>query len=144
MRRYKSKTLATWLALVGGVFGLHRFYLNGWRDLLGWLHWPPTIIGIIGFLRVQQLGQDDRLAWLLTPIGGVMLTLACSMSIYYGLISDERWAARYNPGGTVRATRWAPVIGVIVALLIGGIAMMSTLAYSTEFGYQAFFADQNT
>ena len=28
----KNKTLAIWLALVGGPMGLHRLYLIGWRD----------------------------------------------------------------------------------------------------------------
>ncbi|MBV8605124.1 MAG: TM2 domain-containing protein [Pelomonas sp.] len=140
-RYYKSKTAATWIALVGGMFGLHRFYLHGWRDRLGWLHWPPTLVGLWGFARAWQLGQDDRLAWALTPLGGVMLTLACAMAIYYGLVADARWDARYNPGGTIHATRWAPIVGVIVALLIGGIALMSTLAYGTEHGYLAMQPD---
>ena len=40
---YKSKTLATWIALIGGSLGLHRFYLHGFRDPWGWLFaWPKT------------------------------------------------------------------------------------------------------
>ena len=42
---YKSKTLATWLALVGGSVGLHRFYLHGFRDAWGWLFIVPSTIG---------------------------------------------------------------------------------------------------
>jgi len=34
----RSKTIATWLALLGGSLGLHRFYLLGWRDPWAWLH----------------------------------------------------------------------------------------------------------
>ena len=41
----KSKTLATWIALVGGSLGLHRFYLFGLRDAWGWLHPWPTLLG---------------------------------------------------------------------------------------------------
>jgi hypothetical protein len=33
----KNKTLATWITFVGGPFGLHRFYLFGTGDRLGWL-----------------------------------------------------------------------------------------------------------
>ena len=29
----RSKTVATWIALLGGSLGLHRFYLHGGRDL---------------------------------------------------------------------------------------------------------------
>ena len=28
----KNKTLATWLAFLGGPLGLHRFYLHGFGD----------------------------------------------------------------------------------------------------------------
>ena len=33
--RPRSKTLATWAALLGGSLGLHRFYLYGLRDRWG-------------------------------------------------------------------------------------------------------------
>ena len=33
--RYRSKTLATWVAVIGGAFGLHRFYLHGRGDRWG-------------------------------------------------------------------------------------------------------------
>ena len=70
----RSKTLATWLALLGGTLGLHRFYLHGWRDQLGWLHPLPTLLGLVGVQRMRALGQDDRLAWLLIPLLGLMLS----------------------------------------------------------------------
>ncbi len=35
---HKSKTLATFLALLLGFAGLHRFYLHGLGDRWGWLH----------------------------------------------------------------------------------------------------------
>ncbi len=59
----RSKTLATWLAFVAGSLGLHRFYLHGLRDGWGWLHVPPTLLGLYGVERMLELGQDDRLAW---------------------------------------------------------------------------------
>jgi hypothetical protein len=36
-----SKTLATWIAVIGGSVGLHHFYLHGWRSRLGWLYPIP-------------------------------------------------------------------------------------------------------
>ena len=48
---YKSKTLATWIALLGGSLGWHRFYLHGWRDALGWVHAVPTLAGLMGVRR---------------------------------------------------------------------------------------------
>jgi len=62
---YKSKTLATWIALIGGSVGLHRFYLHGFRDRLGWLFVLPTLLGVYGVQRMRHLGADDHLAWAL-------------------------------------------------------------------------------
>ena len=66
----KSKTAATWLAFLGGGLGLHRFYLFGLRDRIGWLLPIPTLLGLYGIRRVLQNGQDvnlsqiqDGLAW---------------------------------------------------------------------------------
>ena len=68
----KSKTLATWIALIGGPLGLHRFYLGNLRDSWGWVHAGLTFLGVLGVQRVLELGQDDRLAWLLMPLGGTI------------------------------------------------------------------------
>ena len=129
---YKSKTLATWIALLGGSLGLHRIYLHGWRDTLAWLHAVPTVAGLVGVYRALELGQDDRLAWLLLPLLGLMLAQAALCAIVYGLTPDERWDARHNPDGVVHATRWGPVLGVIAALMIGATALMATIAFSGQ------------
>ena len=135
MSHYRSKTLATWLALVGGTLGLHRLYLKGLGDVLGWLHPLPTAVGLLGVMRMRELGQDDHLAWLLIPVLGLMIVQAMGCAIFYGLTPDERWDARHNPGAPVQDTRWGPVLGVIAALLIGGTVLMGTIA----FGGQKFF-----
>jgi hypothetical protein len=135
MTHYKSKSLATWIALVGGSFGLHRFYLHGFRDLLGWLHPWPTLAGLVGLQRVQAFGQDDRASWLLVPMLGLMVAQAMLCAILYGLTPDDRWDARHNPGLPPRQTRWAPVLGAVAALMLGAGVLMATIA----FGSQRFF-----
>ena len=134
----KSKTLTTWLALTLGSLGAHRFYLYGRRDKLAWLHPLPTLLGAAGALRMQNLGQDDHAAWLLIPVLGLMLSISMLTAIVYGLTPDARWAERHNPGRPARATGWGPVIGVVVALLVGGTVLMGTLA----FGGQMYFEYQ--
>jgi hypothetical protein len=129
---YKSKTLATWIALLGGSLGLHRLYLKGARDVLAWLHPLPTIAGLLGVQRMLELGQDDQLAWLLLPLLGLMLAQAALCAIVYGLTPDERWDARHNPGVSVHATGWGPVLGVIAALMVGATALMATIAFSGQ------------
>jgi hypothetical protein len=134
--RYRSKTLAAWLALAAGPFGAHRFYLHGWGDLWGWLHPWPTLLGAVGVLRMRSLGQDDHVAWLLIPALGLMIAQAMLAAILIGLTPDERWQARFNPNSPARASGWAAVIAVIAALVVGGIALMGTLAFGGEKFFQ--------
>ena len=129
---YKSKTIAAWLALLLGGFGLHRLYLYGWRDLLAWLHPWPTLAGLYGVQRMDQLGQDDRLSWLLIPLLGLMVVNAALCSIIYGLKADEKWHAQHNPGLQARASGWGAIIAVIASLLIGGTSLMATIAFSAQ------------
>jgi hypothetical protein len=132
---YKHKTLATWLALLLGPLGAHRFYLHGWRDRWAWLHPGPTLLGLAGVVRLQNLGQDDRTAWLLIPFLGLMISVAMLTGIVYALTPDEKWDARHNPGRPGRGTGWGPVLGAICGLLLGGAVLMGTIAY----GGQKFF-----
>jgi len=136
---YRSKTVATWLALLVGSLGIHRFYLHGLRDRLGWLHPLPTLVGLGGVIRMRNLGQDDHLAWLLIPLIGLMLSQAMLCAIVYGLTPDEKWDARHNPGQPTHATRWAPVLGAIAALAVGGAVLMGTIAFTGQkiFEWQA-------
>lgn len=129
---YKSKTLATWIALLGGSLGLHRFYLYGWRDVLGWLHPLPTLAGLHGVRRMLALGQDDHVAWALIPLLGLMLAQAMLCAILYGLTADARWDARHNPGWPAQATRWGPVLGAIAGLMLGAGVLMATIAFSGQ------------
>ncbi|MEY4753748.1 MAG: hypothetical protein RJA44_1423 [Pseudomonadota bacterium] len=139
MNGTKSKTLATWIALIGGGLGLHRFYLHGLGNLLGWLHPLLTLLGVFGLQRVQQFGQDDRLAWLLLPLGGLSLSAAMLQAIVYGLSSDAKWDARHNAGRTgTPASGWGAVIGVVLALLLGATALLSTITVS----FQRYFESQ--
>lgn len=137
-RHYRSKTLATWVAIVGGVFGLHRLYLKGFGDVIGWLHAVPTLAGMVGVQRMLDVGQDDHLAWALIPLLGLMVAQAMLCAIVYGLTPDEKWDARHNPGSAVQPTAWGPVLGAIAGLLIGGGVLMATIAFSGQryFEYQ--------
>ena len=130
---HKSKTAATWIALIGGGLGLHRFYLYGRRDVWGWLHPLPFALGLYGLRRVERLGQDDMLSWVLIPLLGLVLAASMLTAIVYGLLPDERWDVRHNPHGPASpASGWAAVIGVVLALFFGAGVLMATLAFSTQ------------
>jgi hypothetical protein len=128
----KSKTWATWIALLGGCLGLHRFYLHGFGDRWGWLHPWPSLLGWIGVHRMQTLGQDDRLAWVLIPLLGFMIAATMLTAIVYGLTPDEKWNTRHNGGRSTNESGWGAVLGVVLALLIGGSALMATIAFSAQ------------
>ena len=141
MTRVKSKTLATWLAVVGGGFGLHRFYLHGLRDVWGWLHVPMTLLGMAGVQRMLAFGIDDHAAPWLLPLGGLSIVAAMFAAILCGLSSDERWDARHNPtapaGQGTPPGGWLTVIGVIAALLIGTTMMLSSITFTLQRYFEA-------
>jgi hypothetical protein len=140
--RYRSKTLAAWLGLLGGPLGLHRFYLGGPGDPWAWLYPAPTLLGLWGLRRMDQLGQDDHLAWILMPLLGLAIATAMLQTILIGLTPDERWHARHNPTLAGREdappSGWAAVIAVMLALVLGAGVLMATIAFSGQryFEYQ--------
>jgi hypothetical protein len=138
----KNKTLSTWLAFVGGPLGLHRFYLYGLGDLIGWTLPMPTALGLYGLTRARDLGLDDPLSWLLIPLLGLVLAGCCLNAIWYGLMAEERWNARFNAGLDPNAQEheagrgnWLTIIGVIGSLMVGATALVGALAY----GFQRYF-----
>jgi hypothetical protein len=139
MTKPRSKTLATWFALLGGGFGLHRFYLHGKADLLGWLLPIPTLLGLYGVQRARHLGLDDQLSWVLIPLLGLVLAGTMLSAIVYGLTPDEKWDTRYNHGASSSASGWPAVIGVLLALSLGATALVATIAFGAQrlFEWQA-------
>jgi len=137
----KNKTTATWLAFIGGQLGLHRLYLFGVGDLWAWLHPIAATLGWWGVERTRLYGQDDTLSWGLIPILGFTLAGTALTAIYYGLMSPEKWNTRHNPGtpdAPAGSTNWLTVGAVVLALLLGTTALMSSIAFSFQryFEYQ--------
>ncbi|MCY7316718.1 MAG: hypothetical protein LH480_14180 [Rubrivivax sp.] len=84
---------------------------------------------------MQNLGQDDRTAWLLIPLLGIVISAAMLQTLIIALTPDARWDARHNTGQPPRSTGWGPVLAAIAALLLGGGVLTGTVA----FGGQKFF-----
>jgi hypothetical protein len=138
----KRKTVAAWLAFLGGPLGLHRFYLHGLGDLAGWALPIPTALGLYGIQRVQQFGQDDRLSWVLVPLLGFTIAGCCLAAIVYGLTTREQWNARFNPAlpedAAPGGTSWFTIGAVVLSLLIGAGVLMASIAFS----FQRYFENQ--
>jgi hypothetical protein len=138
----KSKTIAAWLAFLGGPLGLHRFYLYGVRDILGWALPIPTALGVYGIERVQRYGLDDAWSWVLIPLLGFTIAGCALTAIVYGLMTREKWNLRFNhtapedaePGGTT----WFTIGAVALSLLVGTTVLMASIAFSFQryFEYQ--------
>ena len=138
----KNKTVAAWLSFLGGPLGLHRFYLHGLGDTLGWMLPIPTALGLYGMQRVQTFGLDDGWSWVLVPLLGFTIAGCALNAIFYGLMPREQWNARFNPQSAADApqgqTSWTTIGAVVVSLLMGTTVLMSSIVYSFQryFEYQ--------
>jgi hypothetical protein len=138
----KNKTVAAWLAFLGGPLGLHRFYLHGLGDMLGWMLPVPTALGLYGIERARQLGLDDGLSWVLIPLLGFTIAACALTAIVYGLMAPEKWNARYNPQAPADApggrTGWLTIGAVVISLFVGASVLMASIAFS----FQRYFEHQ--
>jgi hypothetical protein len=138
----KNKTIAVWLAFVGGPLGLHRFYLYGLGDILGWLLPIPTALGLYGIQRVDQFGQDDLYSWVLIPLLGFTIAGCALTAIVYGLSTPEKWNAKFNSTLDAEAapgrTNWLTIGAIVLALMVGATSLMSSIVFSFQryFEYQ--------
>ncbi|MEO8855503.1 MAG: hypothetical protein ABI343_00805, partial [Burkholderiaceae bacterium] len=114
----KNKTLTVWLTFWGGALGLHRFYLRGIGDWMGWLLPVPSLLGLYGVMRVREFGVDDRLSWVLIPLLGFTIAGCALTAVVYGLMAPEKWNAKFNPGSDPEAAA-----GTTGWLTIGGVAL---------------------
>lgn len=147
----KNKTLTTWLTLLGGPLGLHRFYLFGKTDILAWLLPIPTALGLVGIVRARAIGLDDHLSWVLIPLLGLTIAACALNAIIYGLASCESWNARFNDTPldaqdqpVAGRTVWLTVVALVFGLLMGTTALIGSLAFSFQhyFEWQVELARQ--
>jgi hypothetical protein len=138
----KNKTIAAWLAFIGGPIGVHRFYLFGIQDWLGWLLPLPTILGFYGVHRVRTYGIDDTISWVLLPVLGFVIAGCALTAIVYGLMTTEKWNAKFNPSSKPDAsagqTSWLTISALVFSLLIGCTALI----FGTVQVFQHYFEYQ--
>ena len=140
----KNKTLAAWLSIGTGTLGLHRFYMFGWRDAWGWTMVLMSLLGAYGLERAQTMGLDDPLSWFLLPVLGLTIAASALQALYWGLMSQTNWNSLYNPLADAEdragRTNWFTIIALVLSMMVGTTAMLSSLAY----GFQRYFEAQIT
>jgi len=142
MQVMKNKTLAVWLTFLLGPLGMHRFYLYGFSDKLGWVLPIPTALGWYGIQRALAFGQDDLLSWILSPLIGFTFAGCALNAIVYGLLAPEKWHSKFNAGATdsdqADTSNWVTIFGVATALLMGTTILMASIVFS----FQRYFEHQ--
>jgi hypothetical protein len=142
MAPMKNKTLAVWLTFLLGPVGMHRFYLFGFSDAMGWLLPLPTALGWYGIQRALEFGQDDPLSWVLIPLLGFTMAGCALNAIVYGLMTPEKWNEKFNSSAETTASAgnssWLTVFGVASALLLGTTVLMASIVFS----FQRYFEHQ--
>jgi len=138
----KNKSLVCWLSLIGGPLGLARIYMFGLRDSIAWSQILMSLLGIYGFERAQSFGLDDPLSWWLAPLLGISIAISAMHTIYWGLMSAANWNHTYNPAADAASpsgnTNWLTVGALVLSLMLGTTALLSSLAY----GFQSYFESQ--
>ncbi len=121
---HKNKTLTTFLALLLGSVGLHRFYLHGLTDRWGWLHAVSLPLSALLLLSNPELPLLVKIL----PLVISMLTASIETFVL-GLMPDEKWDARYNPAsGIASDSRWPIALMMVVNLFFGATLLLTVLA----------------
>lgn len=122
--QHKNKTLATFLALVLGGVGAHRFYLRGALDKLGLLH----LISLPVAGLVVGLAPQADVFYKILPLV-LSYIVAFIEGLVIGLLSDEKWDAAYNTGSGRRSdSTWLLALLLVGTMLVGATVVIATMA----------------
>ncbi len=128
---HKNKTLATFLAAALGSIGVHRFYLRGWKDKAGWLHFVTLPISVI--LGNLYFGLPMLLTYSLLVLS---LLVSVLEALVLGLTPDEKWDAKYNPAsGQSSDSSWLLALILVFTVGIGAGILIAVLARTFDLLY---------
>ena len=122
--QHKNKTFATFLALLLGGLGAHRFYLRGSVDRLGLLHVASVpIAGLMYGLAPQADWFFKILPVLLSFIAGYVETLVI------GLMSDDKFDAAFNAhSGRKSDSIWVLALLLVATMMVGSTVLIAMMA----------------
>lgn len=121
---HKNKSFATFLALLLGGVGAHRFYLRGPLDKAGLLH----LASIPAAGLVFGLAPDANLFYQVLPIL-VSYIVGFLETLVIGLMPDEKFDAAFNAGsGKTSDSTWILALLLVVTMLVGTITLIGTMS----------------
>lgn len=121
---HKNKTFAALLAFLTGGLGLQRLYLRGLRDPWLWLH----VACLPASAAISATWPDADGFYKLLPI--MVSGLAGFLeALVLGLMSDEKWDARFNPGsGQQSDTHWPLALVLVASMMVGAGSLIATIS----------------
>jgi len=121
---HKNKTFATFLAMLAGGVGAHRFYLRGSLDKIGLIHVASLpIAGLVVGLAPQANVFYKLLPVVLSFLVGYLETLIL------GVMPDEKFDAAFNPAsGRKSDTNWVIALLLVGTMVVGSTAMILALS----------------
>ncbi|MBC3869665.1 NINE protein [Undibacterium oligocarboniphilum] len=128
---YKNKTLATFLAVMLGSLGIHRFYLEGKRDPWAWLHFAS--------LPLSLLWSHYFFGWpVLLTYSPLLLSFFAALleALVAGLTPDEKWDHRHNPvSGRTNHSSWPLALLLVLTTGLGATALIAVIARAFDLLY---------
>ncbi len=121
---HKNKTFATLLAFLVGGLGLQRLYLRGPRDPWLWAH----LAALPAAAAIAATWPDADGFYKLLPI--MVSGLAGFLeALVLGLMSDEKWDARFNPAsGKQSDTHWPLAVVLVASMMVGAGSLIATIS----------------
>ena len=112
---------------------------------MAWLCMLVTALGVWGVERMLRLGQDDRLSYLLIPCLGGMLSYACAMAIYHGLMRPDVWYERYaalsaETHVSLKSLGWPCILAAILGLFVGATVFVATISFSMNKAFDLLYS----
>lgn len=125
---HTNKTATTLLASLFGGIGIHRFYMYGRKDVIGWLHLlslPLSAVAIFLFSNAQPLFAG--ILFILSVLSGFLEALVI------GLTPDDKWDAGHNPAsGKKSDSHWILAVILVLTLGVGAMSVIALMARSFD------------
>lgn len=128
---HKNKTFATFLAVIMGGVGAHRFYLRGALDKLGLVHLAALpVAGLVAGLAPESDWFFKALPLMLSTV------VAFIEALVLGVMADEKFDATYNPlSGKQSQSKWYLVLLLVITMLLGMTLMIFTMVRLVDLVY---------